>query len=188
MSQISNYMELPWWQFLNLKMSFRNLLKIFLKGLKPFRCCAESGGSHPWGPLSVSSFQVLTVSLSGTLCALFTCFTRGIKSISAWPVWLVQFIEFKYTWVSSKAFRLLSFRIALMFLLRVKGRHVCRVVCEGTIERSGHWLSAPFVQVPGIELRALGLTASALACWASHWPYFHFLEPQMTVVKANALG
>lgn len=52
-----------------------------------------------------------------------------------------------------------------MFLLQVKGWHVCRVmVCEGAIERSGHWFSAPFVQVPGIKLRALGLTASALAC------------------------
>lgn len=52
-----------------------------------------------------------------------------------------------------------------MFLLQVKEWHVYRVmVCEGAHRRSGHWFSAPFVQVPGIELRALGLTASALAC------------------------
>jgi len=74
-------------------------------------------------------------------------------------------IHMHYTWVSSEAFWFLSFRIALMFLLQVKGWHVYRVmVCEGAHRRSGHWFSAPFVQVPGIELRALGLTASALAC------------------------
>lgn len=79
-------MELARWQFLNLKMSFGNLLKIFLKGLKSIQMlCQRTVVIIHELHLFVSSFQVLTVNLCGIFCALFTCITCGIKNISARP-------------------------------------------------------------------------------------------------------